>query len=781
MLVRLRSFLKRSKSSSSVSNGTVNAKVSSISTVESDLDSTSHSYTHTTTLPNTNANSNNNTATPTSLPSPTDTSSAEEQTRLLPSPLITEPAHVYKNLNLTVDTPIAKEDSNTNTPSHSSLSTPPPSLPATDFAQLEKDVYIHEEELSKASSEQLPWLSPASKHPVQDRSRSASPASLSARSSVPSLFYDDGLEIMQRKIWVRRPGASATLVTVNDDDLVDTVRDMILRKYANSLGKSIDSPDITLKIISREQANKNIPVERTLGPEESIGRTLDLYYAGGQTIDEALVIDIPRARTPKPSPRVGNHHPIPYPYFIDEQHRPSEAAREYFPPMAVHSPHIGSHPQHPQHPGQPNGPHIPHSMSILATGQIPPLASPGGHSSRRRPKYIRQHTSSPTIMHSHQPTSNGRTGPISTFKGTTDHSLDLKPPVPKNLNPPAPLPTPPAQSDHRPSITPPNRPGSPHSGRPKRKKQGQSQQNTKGINGDPQTSAKPPAGLLDGNVPPINVLIVEDNVINLRLLEQFMRRLKVRWKSAMNGREAVNTWRTGGFHLVLMDIQLPVMSGLEATKEIRRLESVNGIGLGLVGSQDARGKRNGDRANISDEDKLDDMSLFKSPVIIVALTASSLQSDRHEALAVGCNDFLTKPVGYPWMLRKVTEWGCMQALIDFDGWRKWKAYAENEEKGLTPEQKKAKEKEERMKRKAELTKMFTRPPPKTLTPSAEKPKEGTSGGKNETEVNGIGNGTISSPVGSGRGLPLRGGPRRGSGSGAGSSGVLETHEEESEE
>lgn len=298
-------------------------------------------------------------------------------------------------------------------------------------------------------------------------------------------------------------------------------------------------------------------------------------------------------------------------------------------------------------------------------------------------------------------------------------------------------------------------------------------------------------GLLDGNVPPINVLIVEDNVINLRLLEQFMRRLKVRWKSAMNGREAVNTWRTGGFHLVLMDIQLPVMSGLEATKEIRRLESVNGIGLGLVGSQDARGgKRDGDpHVDISEEDKLGDMSLFKSPVIIVALTASSLQSDRHEALAVGCNDFLTKPVGYPWMLRKVTEWGCMQALIDFDGWRKWKAYAEKEEQGLTPEQKKTKEKEERMKRKAELTKMFTRPPPTTTGGPVEK-KEGSKTKEGSAGKSGAGSGegelksptTVNGSAGSLRAQPQRSG-RVGSGSGSGSAGtgMLETHEEESEE
>jgi osomolarity two-component system, response regulator SSK1 len=144
---------------------------------------------------------------------------------------------------------------------------------------------------------------------------------------------------------------------------------------------------------------------------------------------------------------------------------------------------------------------------------------------------------------------------------------------------------------------------------------------------------------LDGTVPPINVLLVEDNVINLKLLEAFMKRLKVRWKSAQDGKEAVEKWRQGGFHLVLMDIQLPVMNGLQATKEIRRLEGVNGIGVFGEKSDPVNGAAT---SEIKEEDKLEDRSGFKSPVIIVALTASSLQSDRHEALAAGCNDFLTK-------------------------------------------------------------------------------------------------------------------------------------------
>ncbi|KAK3331155.1 hypothetical protein B0H66DRAFT_91466 [Apodospora peruviana] len=458
--------------------------------------------------------------------------------------------------------------------------------------------------------------------------------------------------MVTRKIWVRRPGASATLITINEDDLVDDVREMILRKYANSLGRQFDAPDLTLRIAPREQQRQ----ERVLGPEEPMARTLDAYYPGGQTVDEALIIDIPHRRTPKASPRAGPPHAQHINTVYYEEARPSEGGTDYFGPEAVASIPAG--------PGSnvPNGTGHPHTISVLNTGQIPQIPSPGG--TRRpyrerpdRPRLGRQHTSSPTILNVV-----GAGGHTATIAVAANHDQSNTGPVP----PPAPpLPTPPAP-DSTPAqtqraATPPPRVASPRPvvPRPKKKK----------------TIDHPslPTGMLHGGVPPISVLIVEDNIINLRLLEAFVKRLKVRWQTAMNGRDAVTKWRSGGFHLVLMDIQLPIMSGLEATREIRRLERMNQIGV----FSSTPGSESHDTKNepSTDEDKLTNRELFKSPVIIVALTASSLQSDRHEALAAGCNDFLTKPVTYVWLERKVMEWGCMQALIDFDGWRKWKDFA----------------------------------------------------------------------------------------------------------
>ncbi|OJJ95334.1 hypothetical protein ASPACDRAFT_12503, partial [Aspergillus aculeatus ATCC 16872] len=460
---------------------------------------------------------------------------------------------------------------------------------------------------------------------------------------------------MVRKIWVKRPGGSATLVPTTDDFVVDELRDQVINKYANSLGKTFDAPDIVIRISPREGSNRQTTPDRILSPEESLMNVVDTYYPGGQVIEEALIIDIPQRRTPKPSPR-------PQVYY--NQSEPGEHG-DYFPLMPA-NPTVPTPPSHPNNSSASVNAHPAPSISILTTGMAPPLPSPGSRGNRhpRRPPLTRHTTNSPTMLG--QVTApkdpNGVPGPLSSQ------------PVPSIPTPPGP----PPESPQAKSLTPPARGASPRprpsasSAKPKKPSATQSLSGAFG-------------GLIEGTVPPINVLIVEDNNINQRLLEAFMKRLSVRWKCAANGAEAVKKWRQGGFHLVLMDIQLPVMNGLDATKEIRRLERLNGIGV-FPKTADGRASAatasvtsplaiTGNSDPLNEEDTLHDLSLFKSPVIIVALTASSLQSDRHEALAAGCNDFLTKPVRFEWLQQKVTEWGCMQALIDFEGWRKWRGYA----------------------------------------------------------------------------------------------------------
>jgi len=100
------------------------------------------------------------------------------------------------------------------------------------------------------------------------------------------------------------------------------------------------------------------------------------------------------------------------------------------------------------------------------------------------------------------------------------------------------------------------------------------------------------------------ILVAEDNDSNYILMTYILKR-SYEFERAVNGHEAVNMALTGNFDMVLMDIKMPVMDGLEATKAIKE----------------------------------------KMPELpVVALTANAFDSDRQLALEVGCNDFLTKPI-----------------------------------------------------------------------------------------------------------------------------------------
>ena len=217
---------------------------------------------------------------------------------------------------------------------------------------------------------------------------------------------------MRRKLWVKRPGTAPTLITVYEDDLVDDAKDAILRKYGNSLGRSFDSPDVTLHIHPRVSGGRPTTAgtndrseQRVLGPEEPLARTLDAYFPDGQTINEALTIEVPTKRTPRHSPMAhygpGAHNQHSYAYYVPhpaDDNRPPEHGGGYFPPVPVvvnASPKLAAGAT-----GASGSAVAPHAMSILNTGHVPPLPSPRAMALRQQaaqwPRHTRQNTSSPT-------------------------------------------------------------------------------------------------------------------------------------------------------------------------------------------------------------------------------------------------------------------------------------------------------------------------------------------------------------------------------------------------
>jgi CheY-like chemotaxis protein/signal transduction histidine kinase len=122
---------------------------------------------------------------------------------------------------------------------------------------------------------------------------------------------------------------------------------------------------------------------------------------------------------------------------------------------------------------------------------------------------------------------------------------------------------------------------------------------------------KPLAGVL--------VLLVEDNAINQQVARELLKRYGAVVDVAGHGREAVDMVGRAFYDVVLMDVQMPVMDGLEATKAIRA----------LPGGAD---------------------------LPIVALTAHALAEDRERCLAAGMNDYLTKPIDPDRLLAVLGQW-----------------------------------------------------------------------------------------------------------------------------
>lgn len=109
---------------------------------------------------------------------------------------------------------------------------------------------------------------------------------------------------------------------------------------------------------------------------------------------------------------------------------------------------------------------------------------------------------------------------------------------------------------------------------------------------------------------PLDVLLVEDNLINQKLALRLLDKLNAKCELASNGQEAVAKVRHRRFDIVLMDIMMPVMDGVQATHAIREFERLN--------------------------------ELPQTPII--ALTANAMKGDQERYLADGMQGYVTKPI-----------------------------------------------------------------------------------------------------------------------------------------
>lgn len=121
----------------------------------------------------------------------------------------------------------------------------------------------------------------------------------------------------------------------------------------------------------------------------------------------------------------------------------------------------------------------------------------------------------------------------------------------------------------------------------------------------------------------LSVLLVEDNEMNQELATELLEQVQISVKIANNGQEAVDILsKDTNFDIVLMDCQMPVMDGFQATEKIRKMEAVKHLP-------------------------------------IIAMTANALTSDKERVLNAGMNDHIGKPINIDQMYATIERWACV--------------------------------------------------------------------------------------------------------------------------
>ncbi len=143
------------------------------------------------------------------------------------------------------------------------------------------------------------------------------------------------------------------------------------------------------------------------------------------------------------------------------------------------------------------------------------------------------------------------------------------------------------------------------------------------IRGETQANNPPLSVALDDPSEPmlngLNILVAEDNRVNQLVIKKFLAKSGCTMRFVENGERALSAYQARVPDLVLMDVSMPIMDGLEATQCIRKWEVQNSL----------------------------------APCPIIALTANAMETDRETCLAAGMTDFLTKPMRKERLVRKL--------------------------------------------------------------------------------------------------------------------------------
>jgi CheY-like chemotaxis protein len=131
-----------------------------------------------------------------------------------------------------------------------------------------------------------------------------------------------------------------------------------------------------------------------------------------------------------------------------------------------------------------------------------------------------------------------------------------------------------------------------------------------------------PAPGLPGLRADARVLLAEDNVINQRVAVGMLKKLGVRADIVANGAEALRALELNPYDLVFMDVRMPVMDGLEATRQIRNPQS----------------------------------GVLNHAIPVIAMTANAMVSDRQRCLEAGMLGFVAKPVSLDTLREALEQW-----------------------------------------------------------------------------------------------------------------------------